>query len=107
MSSDNGMAVSDVSTAESAFGGAAEAPRGAGAQAAGDGAMRAHPRKSLVFPTVGQIAGSAAMDAAAAVVLRKDAIKEGLWKIASGDTALLALLRDFDDVLEVRRGPSM
>ena len=32
------MAVSDVSTAESAFRGAAEAPRGAGGRAAGDGA---------------------------------------------------------------------
>ena len=47
------------------------------------------------------------MDAAAAVALRKDAIKEGLWKIASGDPAFLALLRDLDDVLEVRRGPPM
>ena len=97
------MAVSDVSTAESAFRGAAEAPRGAGARAAGDGA-RMHPLRSLVFSAVGQIAGSAAMDASAAIALRKDAIKEGLWKIALGDPALLALLRELDDVLEVSRG---
>ena len=104
MSSDNEMAVSDVSTAESAFRGAAEAPRGAGARAAGDGATRARPRKSLVFPAVHRIAGSAAMDASAAVVLRKDAIKEGLWKIALGDLTLLVLLRELDDVLKVSRG---
>ena len=108
MSNDSEMAVPDVSTAESAFRGAAEAPRGAGARAAGDGATRAaRPRKSLVFPAMGRIAGSAAMDASAAIVLRKDAIKEGLWRIASGDPALLALLRELDDVLEVSRGPLM
>ena len=101
------MAVSDVSTAESAFRSVAEAPRGAGARAAGDGATRERPRRSLVFPAVGQIAGSAAMDASAAVALRKDAIKEGLWRIISGDPALLALLHELDDVLEVSRGPPM
>ena len=36
MSSDSEMAISEVSTAESAFRGAAEAPRGAGARAAGE-----------------------------------------------------------------------
>ena len=41
------MAVSDVSMAESAFRGAAEAPRGAGAQAAGDGAARAALREQI------------------------------------------------------------
>ena len=91
--------------AESAFRGAAEAPRGAGARAAGDGAARARPRKSLVFPAVGRIAGSAAMDASATVALRKDVIKEGLWRIASGNPAFLALPRELDDVLEVSRGP--
>ena len=97
------MAVSDVSTAESAFRGAAEAPRGAGARAAGDGA-KMRPRQSLVFPAVGQIAGSAAIDASVAIALWKDAIKEGLWKIALDDPTLLALLRELDDVLEVSRG---
>ena len=106
MSSDNEMAVSDVSTVESAFRGAAEAPRGAGARAVGDGA-RMRPRQSLVFPAVGQIAGPAAMDASMAVALRKDVIKEGLWKIASSDPVLLALLRELDDVLEVSRGLSV
>ena len=65
------------------------------------------PRQSLVFPAVGRIAGSAAMDASAAVALRKDAIKEGLCRIASGDPALLALLRELDDVLEVSRDLSV
>ena len=37
MSGDEQMARSEMSTAESAFHGAAEAPKGAGAQAAGDG----------------------------------------------------------------------
>ena len=100
------MAVLEVSTAESAFHGAAEAPRGAGARAAGDGATRAaRPRKSLVFPAVGQVVGSAAMDASVVVALRKDAVKEGLWRAAAGDPALLALLHELDDVLEVRFAP--
>ena len=47
MSSNNEMAVSDVSTAESAFHGAAEVPRGAGARAAGDGAARAALREQI------------------------------------------------------------
>ena len=64
-----------------------------------------HPRQSLVFPAVGQIAGPAAMDASAAIALRKDAIKEGLWKIALGSPALLALLRELDGVLEVSCDP--
>ena len=91
--------------AESAFHGAAEAPRGAGARATGEehgAAVR--PRQSLVFPAVGQVAGSAAMDASVAVALRKDAIKEDLWKIALGNPAQLALLRQLDGVLEVRCG---
>ena len=62
------------------------------------------PRQSLVFPAVGQIAGSAAMDASAAIALRKDAIKEGLWKIALGSPVLLALLHEHG-VLEVRCDP--
>ena len=47
MSSDNEMAVSDVSTAESSFHSAAEAPRGAGARAAGDGAARVALREQI------------------------------------------------------------
>ena len=47
------------------------------------------------------------MDASVAIALRKDAIKEGLWRVAAGDPALLALLRELDDVLEVRLAPSM
>ena len=41
------MTVSDVSTAESAFRGTAEAPRGAGARATGDGAARAVLREQI------------------------------------------------------------
>ena len=106
MSSDSEMAIFEVSMAESVFRGAAEAPRGAGARAAGEGnGARMHPHQSLVFPAVGQITGSAAMDASAAVALRKDAIKEDLWRIALGNPALLALLRGLDGVLKVRCDP--
>ena len=63
------------------------------------------PCQSLVFPAMGQIAGSAAMDASAAVALRKDAIKEDLWRIALGNLALLALLRELDGVLKVGCDP--
>ena len=45
------------------------------------------------------------MDASAAIALRKDAIKEGMWKIASSNPTMLALLRELDDILEVSRGP--
>ena len=99
------MAISEVSTAESVFRGAAEAPRGAGARAAGDGA-RMRPHQSLVIPAVGQITGPAAMDASAAIALRKDAIKEDMWRISLGNPALLALLHELDGVLEVRCDPS-
>ena len=49
MSSESEMAISEVSTAESAFHRAAEAPRGAGARAAGEehGAGRAALREQL------------------------------------------------------------
>ena len=99
------MVISDVSTMESVFHGAAEPPRGAGARAAGEGRGAAlRPRQSLVFPTVGQIAGSAAMDAFATLALRKDAIKEDLWRIALDNPVLLALLRELDGVREVGCG---
>ena len=98
------MAISEVSTAESASHGAAEAPRGAGARAAGEeNGARMRPRQSLVFPAVGQIAGPASMDASTTIALRKDAIKEGLWKITLGNPALLALLHELDGVLDVSR----
>ena len=51
---------------------------------------------------MGQVVGSAAMDASVAIALRKDTVKEGLWRAAAGDPTLLALLRELDDVLEVR-----
>ena len=57
-----------------------------------------------MFPAMGQIAGSTAMDASAALALRKDAIKEDLWRIALGNPALLDLLCELDGVLEVRCG---
>ena len=41
------------------------------------------------------------MNASVAVALRKDAIKEGLWRVAAGDPALLALLHELDNILEV------
>ena len=69
------MAFSDVSTAESAFRGAVEAPSEAGARAAGKDEVIPHPRVSLVFPAVGNIAGSAAMEASVALATRKDIIK--------------------------------
>ena len=101
------MTISEVSTAESVSRRVAEVPRGDGARAAGEElGARTCPRLSLVFPAVRQIAGSAAMDAFAAVALRKDVIMEDLWRIALGNPALLSLLHKLDSVLEVRCDPS-
>ena len=106
MFGDKEMARSEVSTAESVFRRAVQAPRGARAQAAGEGGGAAlRPRPSLVFLVVGQIAGPDTMNASVALALRKDAIKEDLWKITLGNPALLDLLRELDGVLEVRRNP--
>ena len=103
MFDDKEMAKSEMSTAESVFRGAAEAPSGAGARAAGDGGGHApRPRASLVFLAVGCIAGPDAMNASVPLALWKDAIKEDLWKIALGNPTLLDLLRELDGVLEVR-----
>ena len=99
------MAISEMSTVESAFCGAAEAPRGARARAGReDRGAALHPHQSLVFPAMGQIAGPASMDAFVALAIRKDAIKEDLWKIALGNPALLDLLHELDGVLKVRCG---
>ena len=57
-----------------------------------------------MFPAVGQIVGSAAMEASAALALRKDAIKEDLWRITLGNPAQLTLLRELDGVHEVGCG---
>ena len=96
------MSLSDVSTAESAFRSAAEAPNGAGARAAGKDELVPRPRVSLVFPAVGNIAGSAAMEASVALATRKDTIKMELWKEAAGNPRLTRLLYDLDDVFKVR-----
>ena len=103
MSGDSEMAVSEMSTVESSFRGAAEAPMGTGARAAGEDRSAAlRPRQSLVFPAVGQIARPAAMDASAALALREDALRDDLCRIALGSPALLDLLCELDNVLEVR-----
>ena len=107
MSGEAEKALSDVSTTESVFRGAAEAPNEVGAQAAVD-EREATPRPcpSLVFSAVGNIAGSAAMEAAVALATRKDSIKEGLWREAAGNPRLFQLLRELDDVFKVRPLPN-
>ena len=56
----------------------------------------------MVFPAVGNIAGSAAMEASVALAIRKDTIKMELWKEAAGNQRLIRLLCDLDDVFKVR-----
>ena len=87
MSRDAGVA-SDVSTAEFVFRGKVD--------------LALRPRQSLVFPAVGDIAGPAAMDASVAVANRKDAVVAKLWREAAHNPGLLELLRDLDEVFEVR-----
>ena len=56
----------------------------------------------MVFPAVGNIAGSAAMEASVALAIRKDALKMELWMEASSNQRLSRLLCDLDDVFKVR-----
>ena len=102
MSGEAERALPDVSTAESVFRGAAEAPSEAGARVTGKDEVVSRPRVSLVFPAVGNIAGSAAMEASVALATRKDTIKMELWKEAAGNQRLIRLLCDLDDVFKVR-----
>ena len=75
MSSDNEMAVSDVSMADSAFRGMAEAPRGAGARPARDSAVCAVLREQMARL-------EAAMGLNAQVeAMAKAARKAQLWNI--------------------------
>ena len=69
------MVVSDVSTAESVFRGAPEAPRGAGARAAGDGAARAALRKQIA-----RLEAATGLDAQVEAMARA-ARKAQLWNI--------------------------
>ena len=89
---------------ESVFHGRAEAPTGARARTAGDSEGHA-PRlqASLVFPAVGCIAEPYARNGSMALALRKDDIKEDLWKISLGNPMLVDLLRELDDVFEVKQ----
>ena len=102
MSGEAERALSDVSTAESVFRGAAEAPSEAGARATRKDEVVPCPRVSLVFPAVRNIAGSAAMEASVALATRKDTIKMELWKEAAGNQRLICLLCDVGDVFKVR-----
>ena len=69
------MAVSDVSTAESAFRGAAEAPRGAGARSAGDDATRA-----ALHEQIARLEAAMGLDAQVEAMARA-ARKAQLWNI--------------------------
>ena len=96
------MSLSDVSTAESTFRGVVETPTGAEAQITGKAEVAPRPRVSVVFPAVGNIAGSAAMEASVALATRKDIIKMKLWKEAVGNPRLIRLLCDLDGVFKVK-----
>ena len=99
MSSDNEMAASDVSMAESAFPGVAEAPRGAGARAAGDGATRVALREQItrLETTTGWNAQVEAMSRAAH--------KTQLWNIlrehVADDPALVQAVSELERLDEV------
>ena len=56
----------------------------------------------MVFPAVGNIVGSTAMEASVALATRKDTLKMELWKEAAGNQRLIRLLCDLDDVFKVR-----
>ena len=96
------MAVSDVSTAESAFRGTAEAPKGAGARAAGDGAARAALREQIarLEAATGWNAQVEAMSRAAR--------KAQLWNILrehlADDPALVQAVSELEHLEKV--GPS-
>ena len=92
MSSDSEMAISDVSTAESAFRGAAEAPRGAGPRA--DGEERCAARAAL-REQLARLEAATGLDAQAEA--RARAIRKAqLWatlkeQLAGNPTLVLAV----------------
>ena len=97
------MAVSDVSTAESAFRGAAEAPRGAGARAAGDGATRAVLREQVarLEAATGWGAQVEAMSRAA----RKTQLWNILREHVADDPALVQAVSELERLDEVNLPP--
>ena len=99
MSSDSEMAVSDVSTAESAFRGAAEAPRGAEARAAGDGATRAalHEQVARLEAATGWNAQVEAMSRAA----RKTQLWNILREHVADDPVLVQAVSELERLDEV------
>ena len=103
MSSDSEMAISDVSTAESAFCGAAEAPRGAGARAAGDGATRA-----VVREQVARLEAATGWGAQVEAMSRA-ARKTQLWNILrehmADDPALVQAVSELERLDEVNLPP--
>ena len=93
------MAVSDVSTAESAFRSAVEAPRGAGTRAAGDGATRAALRKQIarLEAATGWNAQVEAMSRAA----RKTQLWNILRERLADDPALVQVVSELERLDEV------
>ena len=96
------MAISDMSTAESAFRGAAEAPRGAGARAAGDGAARAALREQIA-----RLEAATGLNAQVESMARA-ACKAQLWNLLrdrlADDPALVQAVSELEHLDEV--GPS-
>ena len=93
MSSDNKMAVSDVSTAESAFRGAADAPRGAGARAARDGAA------CVAYEQIARLEAATGLNAQVEAMARA-ARKAQLWNILrehlANDPALVQAVSELE-----------
>ena len=99
MSSDNEMAVSDVSTAESTFRGAAEAPTGAGARAAGDGATCAALREQIA--RLEAATGLNAQVEAMARAARKAQLWNILWEHLADDPTLVQAVSELERLDEV------
>ena len=95
------MVISEVSTAESAFHGAAEAPRGAGAQAAGEehGAGRAALREQLAH--LEAATGLNAQAEARARAIRKAQLWAVLREQLAGNPALVLAVTELEHLDEV------
>ena len=93
MSDDEELAKSEMSTVESAFHGAAEAPRGAGAQAAGGGGAAAFADQIAHLPAV---SGPDAQEEARVRATRKAHLWATLQEQTAGIPALARIVEELE-----------
>lgn len=102
MSDDDEMARLEVSTAESVFHGAAEAPRGAGARATGEGGGAARAVLSDQIAHLAAVLGPGAQEEARVRAIRKAHLWAALREQTAGTPALARVVEELETLDLVR-----